>query len=406
MYLGLPSLLLSAAVFLTHSASAAALNRYPASRASPPTVQQIFTMLALTVCVPEESFLGRLLVVVAGRGFAAILVGLATTFIAWPARTVVLAKIRQPRLLGRIHRGTKVRMGPWLVAGVLAAACAHVSVALCLALARLYIALAASSTSPGIAAGSPRAAPGRAAPMDLEHRSPQAWKSERTAGQLASGSGAAGIRARGSAGRHSDDAGTPVCSNTTPAGGQGCRCHGLGGPAALAATALAAGLAMPSGIACARAAWVPPAPEDAVPALAIACWAMMLASTFDRPSHLDTCSGHHDFATGSGYARFKKLVAVRCLVSAQSALCPGTISVLLLFHVIPIFCAPCISGKLCMHLTPPGSAGALARSQCSAAAHHDDPTGFYMQFCISLLVCLEYGVHGPGLARFLQVMLR
>ena len=62
-------------------------------------------------------------------------------------------------------------------------------------------------------------------------------------------------------------------------------------------------------------------------------------------------------------------------------------------YVTPMICTSCITRIPGMHLTAPRFTGALEGSEYSAAAHHDDLTGFYMLFCISLLIYMECYVH-------------
>lgn len=325
MYTGLPSLLLVTAVFLTHSATEAS----PGQRQSSLVAHDVLTMLVLTAGVPEVSMSGRLVVVVAGRGLAAIMSVLATAFTARIAHATARPRGRIARLLQRVRSGLGTNSAYLLLAAVVSAAFVHVFVALCLAICRLCVALAGVHTSAASAVEPPQpaapAAAGEAALQDgAEDRDCELARAVQPGCASAGGRchrGGAGVRARSAGTRRFDDAGAGLHQHAAPGVNQRCSCAATAGPAALAAVALAALLALPSCIACARAAWMTPVPEDALPGVAIACWILMLAAACDTPACCELSSSRPVAAVDSACCQVKRCAGVRIIASLACPYC-------------------------------------------------------------------------------------
>lgn len=281
LYMGLPPLLLSAAIALVHGPTADCAARPLHAYALSDTAQQLLSTLALTACVPDTPLAGRLVVVLAGRGLAIGMAAAAASIAGSASRMATAAmgicphrlRIQLPRLVAGIR-------GRWPFAAVAAAAGFHVFLSIQLSLACLFGALVCCISRRHAAdARQIRSISGAA---DRTEACSAGGRADGPSGKPKSGTGgrlASTVRARSAVNTQTQRAETE-CMEGLSAEGQGsrCRCVEARGPAVVAAVALAGGLALPGFIASARAAWLAPAVEDAAPGAVIAFGALLVAA--------------------------------------------------------------------------------------------------------------------------------
>eukprot|EP00892_Ulva_mutabilis_P005156 jgi/Ulvmu1/3011/UM015_0051.1 len=277
LYLGLPTLLLSTAVCLVHYPVPASASRPRRSQAVPDAAHQLLSMLALTACAPDASFAGRAVVVLAGRGLA-IGMAAAAAAITGSASRALAGRVPGPhralRALSRLGSGTRL----WWCAAMVVVAALHVFLSIQLALARLFWALVSSMASQlrPQDVQNRRFASGVAGSPDLAFTKDEV---DTTSGGTVSQLGSS-LRARFAGDAPKERGRIVSCRGGVPAEVHGPvhDCRDMQGAAAVAAVALAAGLALPGFVARVRTAWMPPAVEDALPGLTVACGALVAAA--------------------------------------------------------------------------------------------------------------------------------
>ena len=279
LYMGLPAMLLSAAVFLVHFSA----DPPPwATRAMPGVLQQLLSGFVLTTIVPDPSFAGRCVVVVSGMGVAIIMTSTAAYIAATASRLVATVPPGRWWTLGQWEKVDRIMSKRWFLAAVLLAIGVHVFLSIQVAFARLFVAHVCFIASRRQAAHALRmpAILGAAGDTKVEPASIEHVDEAGTVSQ----SGLT-LRVRSSLNRSRPTEGVAA----TPTEGVlledqrlGCAYTERQGPAVVAAVALAAGLALPSFIACSQAVWMAPAMEDILPGAMITCGALLAAAQCDR----------------------------------------------------------------------------------------------------------------------------